>query len=485
MATNHSSAAEVMSMSSSPQSPVLRRRLMLFLITALGAAVRLLYLGDKSFWTDEGASFVIVHQNWESFWHTIFAHEANASLYYLILHFWLRLGNSEFVIRLLSVVAGVATLPIVYLIGEQIYERRVGLLAAALLVVHPAHVAYSQEARGYSFVVLFASLSGYFFVRAIETPAGNWLWWYSVTTVLAIYCHSFALLVVAAQLTSLAFLPFREIPWRGLLFSLAAVALFTAPLLLLIGSQNQGQWAWLPKFSLREFSHLMTFLTGNGVRFFFYLLFWIAALAVWIQELRSGRSVESWREGLLLSWLIVPIFVVTIASLMRPILAPRFLLFCVPAVVLVAARGFFAAPNRKLAIAGMVLLMAFSAASLRTYYRTPKEDWRGAAQFVFSSVKPGEPIVLWESPAFDYYRARLRGGASLDFRSPEDWLKSAPKSSPRVWLVLYEHDTWTDTAKTVMASMRKQYGGEQKRVFGRDIWVLVFPSSSSFARPTG
>lgn len=450
-----------------------QRCLMLFLITTAGVFLRLLYLGKKSFWTDEGASFVIAHQHWADFWHTIFTHEANASLYYFILHFWLHLGNGEFVIRLLSVLAGVATIPIVYLLGKQIYDQSTGLVAAALLAVHPAHVAYSQEARGYSFVVLFAVLSVYFFVRAMQGTATHSWFWYAITTVLAVYCHSFAVLLIAAQLASLVFMPAREIPWLRLIVSLAAVAVFTGPLLLLISSQNQGQWAWLPKFGFREFLHLMTFLTGNGVRLFLYVLFWIAVVAAWLGDSRR-RSAQSWREALTITWLVVPILVVSIAALARPMLAPRFLIFCIPAVVLLAGRGISVAPYRKPATAAVLLLIALSAASLRTYYRTPKEDWRGAARFVLSAARPGEPIVLWDSPAFAYYRARLARGANLDFKSPEDWIAASWQSSSRVWLVLYEHDSWSDPGKTIVTEMRKKYGDEQKRVFGRDIWVLRY-----------
>jgi mannosyltransferase len=451
-----------------------RSGLILLLITIAGGLLRFLYLGSKSFWTDEGASFVIAHQDWAGFWHTIFTHEANAGLYYLVLHFWLHLGNSEFVIRLSSVLAGLATLPAVYLLGERLFDRRTGLLAAALLAIHPSHLAYSQEARGYSFLVLFASLSTYFFVRGVERSSPHFWLGYSVCTVLAVYCHSFALLLIAAQLTSVVFLPGRAIPWRGLLVSLAAIALFAGPLLLLIARQNQGQWAWLPRFSLREFSHLMTFLTGNGVRFFLYLLFWIAAVAAWLRKSRLHCSAESWREALPIAWLVIPVVIVSIASLLRPILAPRFLIFCLPAGVLLAARGFFVTRYRKLALVALALLMAFFLASLRSYYRTPKEDWRGATQFVLSAAKPGEPVVVWDSPAFAYYRVRMGGGSKLDFKSPADWLQGSPEWSlkPRVWLVLYEHDSWRDPGKAILESMRKKCGNEQKRVFGRDIWVL-------------
>jgi hypothetical protein len=186
--------------------------------------------------------------------------------------------------------------------------------------------------------------------------------------------------------------------------------------------------------------------------------------------------VANWRQGLVLAWLIVPVAVVVTGSLLRPVLAPRFLIFSLPAVVLLAGRGFFMAHYRRAAAVALVLLLVLSLSSLRTYYRTPKEDWRGATQFVLSAARPGESIVLWDSPAFAYYRVRLRDGSNLDVQSPTAILAKLPELSSHrwVWLVLYEHDSWTDPGAAILASMRNQFPAEDKRVFGHDIWVLRY-----------
>ena len=46
--------------------------------------------------------------------------------------------------------------------------RRAGILAAALVAVNPMLLWYSQEARGYSLLVLFSALAALYFVRALE-----------------------------------------------------------------------------------------------------------------------------------------------------------------------------------------------------------------------------------------------------------------------------------------------------------------------------
>jgi hypothetical protein len=62
---------------------------------------------------------------------------------------------SEIAARLPSFIAGIFTVVGVALIGVQIGRQWVGFGAAALLTLHPWHVRYAVEARGYSLMMLF------------------------------------------------------------------------------------------------------------------------------------------------------------------------------------------------------------------------------------------------------------------------------------------------------------------------------------------
>lgn len=62
---------------------------------------------------------------------------------------------SELAVRLPSLVAGVFTLVGVALLGVQVGRQWVGLGAAALLALHPWHVRYAVEARGYALMLFF------------------------------------------------------------------------------------------------------------------------------------------------------------------------------------------------------------------------------------------------------------------------------------------------------------------------------------------
>ncbi len=63
------------------------------------------------------------------------------------------LGDGEVALRLPSALAGIATVPVAWLIGSELAGRRAAVLAAALVAVNPLFVWYSQEARAYALFV--------------------------------------------------------------------------------------------------------------------------------------------------------------------------------------------------------------------------------------------------------------------------------------------------------------------------------------------
>jgi uncharacterized membrane protein len=138
---------------------------LLALIAAVAAVLRFHSLAAKSFWFDEGVSVAIARLDWYNFARILWRREANMSLYYFLLHYWLHFGGSEFFIRSLSVLFAIACVPVIFLLGRRLLDSRIGLIAAALLAVNAYHVQYSQEARGYSLMVLLCSLSSLYFLN--------------------------------------------------------------------------------------------------------------------------------------------------------------------------------------------------------------------------------------------------------------------------------------------------------------------------------
>src|SRR5256885_1668642 len=121
----------------------------------LGTVLRIVALGSKSLWLDEAASFEIARQNLAGLWHSLVQPQGNASiffvfqgLYHFLLHYWMKLGSSEWMLRFPSAVFWVVAISFIYFTGAPFASQRVRLIAALFLAVNPFHIEYSQEARG-------------------------------------------------------------------------------------------------------------------------------------------------------------------------------------------------------------------------------------------------------------------------------------------------------------------------------------------------
>jgi hypothetical protein len=81
---------------------------------------------------------------------------------------------SETAIRLPSFIAGALSIPALALLVARLGFPWAGVVAAALLALHPWHLKLATEARGYPFVFLFVPLMALCIVQA--APNANWRW---------------------------------------------------------------------------------------------------------------------------------------------------------------------------------------------------------------------------------------------------------------------------------------------------------------------
>jgi uncharacterized membrane protein len=144
----------------------------LIAITALAALLRLGTLGMQSFWYDEAFTPVhVLHASLGATLHAVVHTENTPPLWYVLEWGVSRaLGTGVVALRLLSALAGIATVPVAWAIGRELAGRRAAIVTAALVAVNPLFVWYSQEARAYGLFVLTSSLAMLCFLRARREP---------------------------------------------------------------------------------------------------------------------------------------------------------------------------------------------------------------------------------------------------------------------------------------------------------------------------
>lgn len=440
--------------------------LALSILTITAAALRFHSLGAKTFWFDEGVSVGIARLDWVNFARILWRREANMSLYYLLLHPWLRWGNSESFVRSLSVLFAVATIPAMYALGRRLFDSRTGLIAAALLTVNAYHVRYSQEARGYSLMVLLCVLSSVYFLKCLDEPSSRNRDIYAVVSGLAVYAHFYSLLLIAAQWLSLRFLDREAIP-AALNAAWKRIALAVSPILLFVVTTGAGPLRWIQRPSLGDLWRFAILLSGNGG--IALLLAYLVAIGCAIfpalrNRLNRRFPRESWRYKFLLIWLLFPIILALILSLARPLFLPRYFIFCLPALLLLAATGLSRIRPAWLLAPALLLFAALSLKGTMAYYQQDfddeRDDWRSVSGYVLGNTQPGD-VLLFHVPMgrmpYEYYHS-LAGTSwgprvlypshgdritFLDFVEKPDYLRlgQALTEYPRVWIVISHAET--------------------------------------------
>jgi mannosyltransferase len=445
-------------------------RSQLFLIGILAAAAMLdmLFLGTRSFWLDESISVKLARLDWRTLPHALWSTgEVNMVLYYGLLHEWIRLGDSEAFLRTLSVLMAIGSIGAVYLLGKRMFGGSVALLAALLLVLNTYQIRYAQEARGYSLVMLLVTLASLAFLQALARPTRRSWTVYTLTSVLAVYAHFFAVFVFAAHWLSAGLLGRRHAAQKGLGASMAVIGLLLSPIALFAATAKGDNIGWIPKPTVQTVHHLSCALTGGGpwggcpswdssFLIAFYAAACALALVAGVTEVqRTSEPSSGWRYVFLLMWLLVPIGLALGVSTIKPIFVSRYFVVCLPPLVLLASVGMtrLHAPW-AMAIMVAVFVAAAGYQDVRYYARLHARDWRGATAYVLSRRQPGDAMFFspwYLQHPYDYYRARSScgGGPPVVPR----WERSMGAGDPtagllntlqarysRVW-ILYYSDT--------------------------------------------
>src|ERR1700733_3304527 len=140
-------------------------------LTVLAFAVASYHLGTKSMWLDEAVSADHARLGFSGLWKVLSGGHPNMGLYYVLLHFWVRIfGYGEAAVRSMSVVLAAWAVPAIVALGRRLFGAATGLIAGLLLALAPFFVQYEQTARSYGLLVLLVVLSSYFFIRMLEKP---------------------------------------------------------------------------------------------------------------------------------------------------------------------------------------------------------------------------------------------------------------------------------------------------------------------------
>ena len=375
-------------------------------IVLCGASLRFYHLAHLSLWSDEAFSRFYYQTGLRFMWTEGLGRESSPPLYYMALGGWIQLfGASETALRSLSAVAASLAIPLVYVLGKELFDRSHGLVAAALFALSPTAIYYAQEARSYALLLLPILATLIACARCLRNSAAiGSLALYVGGATASIYAHTTMFFLVAACATAGVAWGWRFLPDQRSRFLLrwavanAIVAILTCPAIIGMTRPAQlRQLAWIAPLNLHDIGAAIS-NTMVGTLTPAHLPGAPLAILVAVVLLASvWRNFPAPRAALIA--LTIPglyaAVIVIVSATVQPILLGRIFSWTVIALCLVEARACLASGRqRPVAIAAIAATTGIGLSYQLAAPTDAKEPWRETIQVAAPGLARSDLVVL-------------------------------------------------------------------------------------------
>lgn len=403
----------------------LKQNYFLAIILLVSAVLRFYHLDFQSVWLDEIHTINEANptSSLAQIYKGLLISEPHPPLYFFLVHyFFILFGYTSFVLRAFSVIVGLLGIYSIYILGREIFNKKVGLYAAVLLSVNYFHIYYSQEGRMYALLFLTTTLSFYFLVKFIKEANIKSALIYSLFSTLMIYCHFFALFAFVSQYVILLYFIFKPYQTTRIqFFKYCVISGFTTLLLYfptysLFKRTSEMTSMWIPKPTLEIFTEIFKDFFGQSeiVLFFVTLLILLFFLQLFKAGEKQDFKADPKEDKLVFSFLVLFIWisVTLILPLIRsyislPMLINRYFINILPAIIILIAIGLSYIRSKLVlysVLAGIVIFSITDVVIVKHYYTVrTKSEFREVSQYIIDKNKNNEPVVSSLGWYFQYF----------------------------------------------------------------------------------
>ncbi len=257
---------------------------------------------------------------------------AHPLLFQFVLSLLFRVGFDDLWGRLIAAGIGIGTVFIAYQLGKHLYGQMAGAFAAVFMALMPYHVVVSRQVLLDGPMTFFATLTLYMLARfASSGGKGRWLYATGASMGLTFLSKETGIVLLGAIYAFLALAREVKVKILDLLLATVVMVLVIAPFpisMSLAGGSGTGK-QYLIWQLFRRANHEWTFYPTVVPPAIGLAVIALAAAGLWL--LWRERS---WRELLLLSWILVPVAFFQL----WPTKGFQYLLPAAPAVAVLAAR---------------------------------------------------------------------------------------------------------------------------------------------------
>ena len=455
-----------------------KKKYLLFaiLITSIGIILRVFHLGSHSFWCDEFLSIFLGKHSLQWMVNYITFKDAHPPLFYAIVHFMLKGGNSEIYLRLLPAFFGVLCIPASYYLGKELISEKGGLLLALTVIFNPAHILWSQILKSYTMFTLFVIISLYFFMKILKEDKNFYWFLLFLSNLILLYLHNFAFILILIEGTALIIDKKFNKKWFAyhlLLFLLYLPWLLKIPHQFHFTLGVRRQIPLLYKFIY----HFFYFFLGETVNPFYFLLVipvFLLLSFLFIRGLWNLAGIEKEKRNLILPGLIFPLFLIPFPSTVPQNLIPFSIFWYI-----LMISGMRNLKFRRIPLLFLIFFFSFSiyfyyTGNVYQYQDVSKlAPYRETGNFLTQVTAQKDVIIVNERrqfpgqepfSAFDWYysgKAKVIEGTEEKIKKVEEFERLL-KTYKKIWIFLNfnEDPEWCEMLK-------RYFSGNYKNVFVR------------------
>lgn len=466
-----------------------------FGIFALGGVLRIYNFWQPPIWLDEyGTWWVVTGDSWLDVSERAFAIQGQSPFYYLIVRFSSQFfGYTSFAFRLPSIVFGIGTTIIGYLIARRLLKHETSVLLAFILVsISDGLILYSQMARPYALALFLALLSTLFFITLLKKE-NLWLrFGYVIIATLTIYAHylfGFIIVVHASYLISerLQLRSSKSLTWIVTFIAIAILSLPLAAQLMDLFGRRHALDVMTNVSGVAKIANIITYFTGHLSPTAIMTALILRLTLHHVNEDALACDDNSQITRLLIIWLFFPIliFAATTVILGVDLFVLRYLLFAVPAVFYLLAKFLVPTSNNNfrtltpalaLVILSITLTTIPAIKSGSTFSRWPIWPWNEVANVIANQYEVGDIIVA--DFGFVEVSHVVNGSMNADFQSYLSWPLIANLPTSKNYTIRFLPTQLTKRNKNYFSGMHDQVL-KYKRIWivGRGEIVAQFQSS--------
>ena len=452
------------------------------------------HINKQSLWLDEYTSIQVAEQSLKKIITGKAFDNHTPPFYYLLLHFWLKLGKNEFILRSLSVIFGILSIYLIYYLAKIFFNNHIALMSAFLIAISPFHIYYCQEGRMYTLFMALSIATIIFFIKIINTNKFKHYLSFFLVSVIGLYTHYyFAFLLLAINLAFFyqyfikktaknikywvllqIFIALSLLPWLPILLKIAQTG----------GQHRKFVFSVIPYAFFRFNVGYAIFPLNIGVKenflnsilkhiwelIFIFSFFGILFLYGLKKILNDKNNVT------ILLWLFFPALLSLIISLKMNIINERYLIVSFPAYVLLISLAILSIKKtilKNITIGVCCFVFLFS---LSKYYFSKdfgKEQWRDVAKYISMHTKQKDLILVnaaFMKPLFCYYYQKCDSNV-MGIKSKEDLLNILNLQKINTFWLIHSH---SNLNQDIINTLKTKFLLIKNKIFPYETGIKVY-----------